>query len=174
MAESFEGLLLAGGVPQETARKLATLPLPAVRLSSRRLAQDSDAPVGASRLGGMPDLTRGFSWPSWKDRPLAFLGQVNLADVARYPFCSSLPHLGVLAFFYDREQETWGFDPKDRGSWLVHFEPNPALLQRCAPPETAASPAALPSVQPEALRGADAAGCRLPHGRRPGLDAGRT
>jgi len=142
MAESFEELLLLGGVPQETARKLASLPLPAVRLSSRPLADEAALQVGASRLGGMPDLTPGFRWPYWKDRPLAFLGQVNLADVARYPFCSSLPRVGVLGFFYDREQEAWGFDPKDRGSWLVHFEPDPASLRRSVPPRGAPSPAA--------------------------------
>ena len=145
MAESFEELLLARGVPPATAQRLATLPQPAVRLSSRRLVQPSDIPVGTSRLGGMPDLAPGFNWPYWRDRPLAFLGQVNLADVAQYPFCSGLPHLGVLAFFYDREQEAWGFDPKDRGSWLVHFEPNPALLQRCTHPGTAPSAAAYPA-----------------------------
>jgi hypothetical protein len=71
-----------------------------------------------------------------------FLGQINLADIARYPYCSILPSVGVLTFFYDPEQETWGFHPKDRASWLVHFEPDAALLHRCAYPESALAPAA--------------------------------
>jgi len=145
MPQSLEELLVASGTSRETARKLGTLALPAVRLSSRRVAQESDVPIGASRLGGRPDLKPGFSWPSWKDRPLSFVGQVNLADVARYPFCSRLPPSGLLSFFYDQDQQTWGFDPKDRGSWLVHFEPDPSLLERCAPPEGASSPSAFPA-----------------------------
>jgi uncharacterized protein YwqG len=145
MAESFKELLLLGGVPPETAVKLATLPLPAVRLSSRRLARDAEASVAASKLGGMPDVGPAFNWPSWKHRPLTFLCQLNLADVAQYPFCASLPTVGVLAFFYDQEQESWGFDPKDRGSWLVHFEPNPDLLQRRENPGAAQSPTGYPA-----------------------------
>ncbi|HEY8151376.1 MAG TPA: YwqG family protein [Vicinamibacteria bacterium] len=145
MPQSLEELLVASGMPRETARKLGTLPLPAVRLSSRRVAQESDIPLGASRLGGRPDLKPGFSWPSWKDRPLSFVGQVNLADVAPYPFCSRLPSSGLLSFFYDQDQQTWGFDPKDRGSWLVHFEPDPSLLERGAPPGGASSPSAFPA-----------------------------
>jgi uncharacterized protein YwqG len=103
-------------------------------MSSRPLAQDSDAIVGASKLGGIPDVAAGFVWPRWKERPLSFLAQVDLAVVARYPFCSDLPQDGVLAFFYDPDQETWGFDPRDRGSWLVHFEREKANLRRAALP----------------------------------------
>src|SRR6266536_2466216 len=145
MPQSFEELLVASGTSRETARKLRALPVPAVRLSSRRVAQESDVPIRASRLGGRPDLKPGFSWPSWKGRQLAFLGQVNLADVVRYPFCSRLPPSGLLSFFYVQDQQTWGFDPTDRGSWLVHFEPDPSLLERNAPPAGASSPSAFPA-----------------------------
>jgi len=146
----LEELLIASGTSRETARKLGALLLPAVRLSSRRVAQESEVPIGASRLGGTPDLKPGFSWPSWKDRPQSFVGQVNLADVARYSFCSRLPASGLLSFFYDQDQQTWGFDPKDRGSWLVHFEPDPSLLERHASAGGASSPSAFPASTVEA------------------------
>ena len=108
-------------------------PLPAVRLVGN--AGQPSARAGASRLGGAPDVGPGFEWPYWKDRPLAFLGQVDLAAVARFPFASAvLPPRGLLSFFYDPAQETWGFDPKDKGSWLVHFEADPTALAPLDPP----------------------------------------
>jgi len=137
VGESFETLLCARGITPETARKLASLARPAVRLSSRPLDDNRESPIGASRLGGTPDVSPGFVWPLWKGRPLSFLAQLDLSALASYPFCSVLPQRGVLAFFYDPDQETWGFDPNDRGSWLVHFEPDPAVLRRGVPPETA-------------------------------------
>ena len=36
-----------------------------------------------------------------------------------------LPASGILYFFYNQEQETWGFDPKDKGSWQVLFAVSP-------------------------------------------------
>ncbi len=140
MAESILGLFLDVGLSPETARHLAGLAKPAVRLAAHKLQDDSAASVGASKLGGNPDLSSGFEWPRWRGQPLAFLAQVNLADVASFPFCSALPDEGVLAFFYDADQGTWGFDPKDRGSWLVHSEPTPAALRRTAPPEVGSAP----------------------------------
>ena len=138
MSGSFETLLLAGGLSPKTARDLASLAQPAVRLSSRVLGDDSESPVGASRLGGIPDVSPGFVWPLWKDRPLTFLAQLDLSDFASYPSCSVLPPQGVIAFFYDPDQETWGFDPGDRGSWLVHYEPDGQVLSRAVPPASAA------------------------------------
>lgn len=103
---------------------------PAVKLTPRR----SSASVGASKLGGAPDVGPGFEWPRREDRPLQFLAQVDLADVARFPFASVLPSGGLLSFFYDVEEMPWGFDPKDKGGWHVHFEADPTVLARPDPP----------------------------------------
>lgn len=35
-----------------------------------------------------------------------------------------LPPSGALLFFYDLEQQPWGFDPIDRGSWVVYHVPD--------------------------------------------------
>jgi hypothetical protein len=37
-----------------------------------------------------------------------------------------LPPAGRLLFFYDAENQPWGFDPKDRGSWSVMLVDGPA------------------------------------------------
>lgn len=101
-----------------------------------------------SKLGGIPDVAATFVWPHWKDRPLTFLAQVDLSEMARFPLCSDLPPQGLLGFFYDPDQETWGFDPGDRGSWLVHHEPDANLLRRAVLPVK--SPAVHPPCALEA------------------------
>ncbi len=99
-----------------------------------RLCQDDEIPVGSSKFGGNPDLPAQFQWPCWNDIPLSFLCQINLATLAGNTVAESLPGEGLLTFFYDSEQSTWGFDPKDRGSWLVHFS-SMQDLHRTAPPQ---------------------------------------
>jgi uncharacterized protein YwqG len=44
---------------------------------------------------------------------MAFMGQLRLQDVAAYDPDARLPHAGMLYFFYEAEEQMWGFDPKD-------------------------------------------------------------
>lgn len=81
-----------------------------------RGAEAHDAPLGASRIGGEPDLPDGMEWPAHA-MPAAILGitpgemrygnfiaQLDLAEVARA--CSSdLPDAGILSIFVTEE---WG------------------------------------------------------------------
>ncbi|MBN2590911.1 MAG: DUF1963 domain-containing protein [Sedimentisphaerales bacterium] len=80
---------------------------------------------GASKIGGCPDLLNDIDWPSWKSVSLSFLCQINLADMAGFNCAEALPKSGLLSFFYHAEQATWGFDPKDRGSWKVLYYDGP-------------------------------------------------
>ena len=114
---------------EELAERILRLARPAVRLRTTK-ARDEKLPIGSSKIGGFPDLRRDIDWPTWNEQRLAFLGQLNLSDVQRFAFCEVLPKQGLLQFFYDREQRTWGFDPKDRGSWCVRLEPDLHGLER--------------------------------------------
>lgn len=78
-----------------------------------------------SKIGGLPQVWEGFVWPTWKGRSLSFLAQFDLREVADAGAPDWLPAEGNLYFFYDQEQSTWGFDPADRGSWVVIYV-NPA------------------------------------------------
>jgi uncharacterized protein YwqG len=122
MHDSARQRLVDGGLTGKLVELLLARSQPAVGFTTHTLPHGTPSVVGLSRLGGAPDLNEGFAWPQWNERPLAFLGQLNLADVSRFPCCAPLPQSGLLSFFYDQDQQTWGFDPKDRGSWLVHFE----------------------------------------------------
>lgn len=74
-----------------------------------------------SYLGGTPQLPLGAPWPSWRDRPLGFLGRICLSDLHRTVPIDWLPSSGALLFFYDIERQPWGFDPEDRG-WTVIYD----------------------------------------------------
>jgi uncharacterized protein YwqG len=94
------------------------------RESARLVPVDSGAPPGTTRLGGQPDLPVGTAWPRHMGEPLSFLLQVDLAEVRPHLTDADLPGTGLLSFFYDAvTQETWGFDPDDRGSWAVLHSP---------------------------------------------------
>jgi len=75
-----------------------------------------------------------LAWPVWQEKPLAFLAQLSLAELdAVLP--SFLPSAGFLFFFYDQEQQVWGFDPNDLGGWRVLYATDDcaALAERTAP-----------------------------------------
>jgi uncharacterized protein YwqG len=85
-----------------------------------------------SRIGGTPLVPPGFSWPVWKNEPLAFLVQLDLAEIAVEFVQPWMPTTGQLYFFYNKKQSTWGFDPADRGSWKVVYSNVPAPDLRAA------------------------------------------
>lgn len=121
--------------PAELAKlveKYQTHSQPAYRLKAEPV-DDSKLALGASRLGGVPDLPEGFVWPEWKGVSLAFIAQINLSEVAAAAPSSLLPANGVLTFFYDAEQEACG-SSEDRGSWQVFYHAE-LPLRRTALPE---------------------------------------
>ena len=85
---------------------------PALALTTRRVT-DSNLPIGASRIGGSPDLPTDFVWPTYEDgRPLTFLAQLNLAEVAAAGSpIPTLPGSGQLLLF-----SAWGWVQPDDSS----------------------------------------------------------
>ena len=98
------------------------------------IAMLASAEAKHSRIGGLPALPDDVPWPEWKDKPLAFLCQIDLSEIPEASERRGLPASGMLYFFYHQEQETWGFDPKDEGSWRVVYESTPSDAP-CAPPD---------------------------------------
>lgn len=93
---------------------------------------------GGTRFGGVPDVPNSFKWDYFesegcidntvKSRPLAFLAQFDLEEMAQYDTENLLPHTGVLSFFYEMESMKWGFDPKDKGCAKVYWFPDKNAL----------------------------------------------
>lgn len=108
-----EGL---GGV----ADQLEKLAQPSIRLINTAI-EECSLDLGASKLGGLPDLPKELAWPTWKDIPLAFVAQINLAEVPTLDEANLLPASGILSFFYDADHVPVGFDPALRGGWRVLY-----------------------------------------------------
>jgi hypothetical protein len=77
-------------------------------LPGARLVAGGPATLGASRLGGRPDLPRGMAWPSCKGRRLSFLAQLRLRDLAAIAPGAVPGGRGVLAVFADLSEDRSG------------------------------------------------------------------
>jgi hypothetical protein len=131
------------GVPdfKPTALRLAR---PALRMVTGR-ASDEQLPVGASKIGGLPDLPSDFPWPPGGDchaiynddtggteRLAGFMAQVNLAEIAATQAAKVLPKPGLLSFFCFQDIEN---DNPDAIGALAAYFPNEKKLQRTVPPQ---------------------------------------
>jgi uncharacterized protein YwqG len=98
------------------------------------IAQDGSSKPTRSRIGGLPDLPSGEAWPKNEGRSMAFIAQLDLADLPDAARGLALPDHGMLFFFYDEEEGTgaWGCGPEDRGCWAVRYveEVFPAVLRQ--------------------------------------------
>lgn len=89
-----------------TAEDLLKLVRPSIGFE---IGAPKSAPVGASKLGGRPDLPKGVAWPAYEDdedRKLPFLLQVNASDVAKYDLEGLLPKKGLISFFAETIPDT--------------------------------------------------------------------
>jgi uncharacterized protein YwqG len=66
---------------------------------------------------------------------MSFVLQICLEDIAGFAPAQDLPSSGLLSFFYDAKQETYGDTPEDRGGWDVNFFEPAAPLQMASFPE---------------------------------------
>ncbi|HEX8983473.1 MAG TPA: YwqG family protein [Ktedonobacterales bacterium] len=74
---------------------------PAIRLDLTRVDDAAELPLGASKVGGAPDLPPDAAWPATSaGQLLPFIAQLRLADVAPFDLEGDLPHTGLLSFFY--------------------------------------------------------------------------
>lgn len=100
-----------------------------------------------SKFGGQPALPAGFAWPRFEaanydgetaNRPLSFLCQIDLTEIAPLDRDGLLPKKGLLSFFYEMESSCWGFDPADEGCVRVFcFEDTDALTPTALPEDLA-------------------------------------
>jgi uncharacterized protein YwqG len=72
--------------------------------------------TGRSRLGGAPELPPGFEWPTWRDEELAFVAQIDLAEVALLGVPTGLPPEGLLVLFCALDSRPTGLRPEDKGA----------------------------------------------------------
>lgn len=136
--------IVATHVDDWRAEQLLSLAQPALRLL---LERDSSQPAG-SRIGGLPLLPSDAEWPVWQSRPLSFLCQLRIGDLRQQE--QELAQDGLLSFFYELEEQPWGFDPADRGGWQTTLVNAPASASlRDAPEDAFTTPERSAALVPE-------------------------
>jgi uncharacterized protein (TIGR02996 family) len=127
----------------ELKDRVLRLARPALRMK-KVAAKDGKIAIGASKIGGLPDLPLGFAWPPGGDchaiynddtggtEELAgFLAQINFAEIANTQAAKDLPDSGVLSFFCFQDIEN---DNPDAIGVKAVFFPDPTILVRTKPP----------------------------------------
>lgn len=110
-----------------------------------KIGGEAEQTLGGTRFGGAPDVPPDFKWDRYegesmftgevKSRPLSFIAQFDLENLAPFDKDNLLPKTGVLSFFYDLETMKWGFDPDDKGCAKVYWFPDKSVLHRAEFPE---------------------------------------
>jgi len=125
---------LANAALPQLAKSIDLLSQPSIRLYTTPV-EDAALRIGASRIGGLPDLPASTNWPEWKGKPQSFIAQIRLDEVHQYDTNGLLPPQGMLWFFYDATQQTFGDSPADSGGWRVLFmDGDLSKLQRVSAP----------------------------------------
>ena len=135
-SENLRARLMATGLSR-VADEIIRVSMPSIRLDCLRATDEAEPPLGGSRLGGAPDLPPGMSWPKWQDSPMAFIAQVNVAEIAGHDEQGHLPHAGLLSFFCAIDGTAAGVMPAldDPSSWMVsYFDGDLATLVRLRHP----------------------------------------
>jgi hypothetical protein len=115
----------------DIAEELAALARPGLRL----VYVEGEAALGASKLGGLPDLPEDVAWPHAKwtgheSEAMTFFGHVALGDLDASVWPG--PIEGLLSFFCHQDRDHWGVD--SGGSARVLFVPAGAKLSRRSRP----------------------------------------
>lgn len=112
-------------------------------------------PICSSKIGGKPAVPADFQWPEFtaesydgitKSRPLSFMAQIRLEEVASYDTEGILPKKGVLSFFYEQMSMLWGYDPKHKGCARVYYFSDETELVAMDIPEDLEKDAVIPEL----------------------------
>src|SRR5258706_634609 len=96
-ATNLRNLFSAAGLSR-IAPVLAPLQAGSLRIKARAVDEQQLA-LGASKLGGLPDLPAGTAWPAWNGTPLGLGAPIPLHQAHSYPAAQALPGSGCACFF---------------------------------------------------------------------------
>ena len=97
-------LAVEAGFSAADAEALAAVCRPALRLVP---VPGTDVPVGASKIGGLPDLPPDAEWPRGQFGPMTLCGQLRLTDTSDLAgFEGWTPRDELLCFFADLDEDS--------------------------------------------------------------------
>lgn len=134
-------------LPQLTHKQdeIELLIQPAILLRTSSIEHEEQLSPGQSKIGGLPDLPIDWDYPHFDGKPLAFLAQINLAEIPESISKTPLPSTGILYFFsaFAWQLEDGDIHPnldwtrsEEAGfSQVLYFTGTTALLQKHAKPD---------------------------------------
>lgn len=93
------------------------------------------ASAGWSQVGGQPTLPDDMAWPMGCEAPMAFLVQLDLAEIPAVPVVlPGLPTTGCLYFFYDPDLSPDALNRGEGPGWqVIHLTQRPVAPPRDTP-----------------------------------------
>ena len=84
----------------------------------------------STKLGGLPYWPENQAWPrsQYDNRPMSFLGQINLTDFNNFEPASELPKSGIFYFFFDLDSADVGKAIFVNGANNLHYPSTPEEL----------------------------------------------
>lgn len=123
---AWEKALKAVGLAPRFVQALSS----SIRVGMRIVPKRGRTALGASKLGGAPDLPKGFVWPDYEGRPMAFVGQLRLAEISPAVRADlRLPKQGLISFFVAAESEPAQADGASGGCAVVLFDAASKLVR---------------------------------------------
>ena len=95
-----------------------------------QLEPSEDHPIGASRVGGLPDLPKDREWPEGDEGKFAFIAQFNVSDFKALDYANQLPASGRFYVFV-----TMSSDICEEGVVLYSDAPADQLARHPLPEE---------------------------------------
>jgi uncharacterized protein YwqG len=114
--------------------KIVSLAKPAIAIQKQLTRNEHDIPIGASKLGGSPDLPQGVDWSFCEGKALTFMAQFKLSEVASFDVETFLPERGMLYFFYEVEETHWEAPTISDGWKIIYVEDENTPLFRIPHP----------------------------------------
>lgn len=94
-------------------------------------------PLGASRIGGLPDLPEHLAWPQVNQQPMVFLAQLACSELAPFDTEHLLPATGTLWFFLDAQIAAGClYEVTPTNSAVIYDDSTPDNYQRASKPES--------------------------------------
>ncbi|HHC79356.1 MAG TPA: DUF1963 domain-containing protein, partial [Flavobacteriia bacterium] len=91
-------------IEKSDKEKLIEMIKPTIGIKTQT-SDDKNLKVGKSKIGGKPDLPKGFEWPRANNRPMLFCAQYNLSELTKLDKENILPNKGFFYIFLSLDEQ---------------------------------------------------------------------
>ena len=108
-------------IEKEDKEKLIEMIRPTIGIKTKS-SDDKNIKTGKSKIGGKPDLPKGFEWPRVNGIPMLFCAQYNLSELTKYDKENILPKRGHFYIFLSLDEEWNEFNSTNQPFEFIYSE----------------------------------------------------